>query len=275
MTDSNPNTPTSSLATKEELERRNLELEYELKKKQLADFGKPPAASPKSWWVIVVEFLGIPAAVIGLAVGITTASGNRATEAKTVAETVQIKAAMSKAAETEKLASDLSTKQKEGPRAFEQAVTQNAEQIKDALERLQTLEEQSARVNVQRSVLKFVLLWILFNIVGLGFDVLGSVWGTATSTVIYTLMSFFPKMLESREGKPPRLFPAVVLILGQVPNILKWSIQLSIFVTLLGPLFNEIAVSFGSQTTFADVLAEAKHLHFGAMLSAMRQLLFG
>jgi hypothetical protein len=271
-----------------DLQREKLELEVQLKKKQLESLGKAPAA--KKWWAVAIEFLGLPAAVIGLAVAFTTAVGNYHSDQKTVAETAQIKANLAKAADAGKLANDLTAKEKEGPEAFDKAVLQNADKIKDALKSFQQAEEQAAKVNIQRSVLKFVLLWVLFNVVNLVFDVLGQGWRTATATLFYAVSAWLIAIQERyyrepNDGRPrrrlrwierlQRIAPGFQVVLGPLPDILRWSIQLSIFATLLGPLFNEIAASFGSSITFADILREAEHLHFGATLSLMHQLLFG
>lgn len=271
--------------TEEELKLQTLAVELELKRKQLADFGKPAAQPRKPWWVVAVEFLGLPAAVLGLVVAFTTASGNRASEKKTEAETAQIQASLAKAAETNKLASDLAAKEKEGPKAFDQAVAQNADKIKDALDQLQQLEAESARINVQRAVLKFVLLWILFSVMALIFDVIKQAWNTGTSSLLYFLTTWLAKGENSADEKRlerarrrreqfNRYAPGFFIALGPLPEVLLWSIQLSIFFVLVGPLFNEIAASFGSGTTFNDVLREASHLHIGAMLSMMRHILF-
>ena len=279
-----PNAPiVTGDVSKDDLERQKLELEVMLKRKELT--------AKKSWWLIVGEVLGIPAVVVTIVLGITAASGNRATERKTTEEILQIRHNLARAAEAGALANDLlSAKQKEGPKAFEQAVAQNTDRIRDALKSLQRLEEQSARINVQRSVLKFVLLWILFSVIGLIFDVINKGWHTATSTMLFGFHVWANRetvkedddevgrrereRLRRRRNIYSRVVPVLATILSPLPDILRWSIQLSIFTTLLGPLFNEIAVSLGSNITFAVVLTEGRHLHFAKMLSLMRDILF-
>jgi hypothetical protein len=270
-------------STNQDLERQKLEIEIELKKKELADFGKPPVAPRRAWWTVTVELLGVPVTVLGLVVAFTTASGNRTTQQKTVAEIAQIRANLAKA-DTSKLAADLSAKQKEGPKAFDQAVAQNADKIQLALERLQQLEQQAVQINIQRAVLKFVLLWILFNVMGLIFDVLSRAWNTALGTLFYGFNAWIQNRGRERENdqrsnlwrsRYERLAPGLFLVLNPLPDVLRWSIQLSIFVVLLAPLFNEIAASFGSRITFSDVLQQGQNLNVGAMLSMMKQILFG
>jgi hypothetical protein len=266
-----------------DLEREKLALEIEEKKRALA--------TKKPWWTILAEVLGIPVLVLTLAVSYTTASGNLTTKQKTEAEINQIAQGQAKAQEAGQLATDLSAKEKEGPQAFAQAVAQNADKIQSSLDRLQLLEQQAVRVNIQQEMLKFVLLWILFNLVGLVFNILNQVWSTATSTAIYAVTAAIQSGMEKDEhgiekqtpknqkrrlwrDRFNRIAPSVFLLLGPLPNILQWSIQVSIFLALLAPLFNEISFSFGSHITFNDIFTDVKHLHFAAMLSKMRQILF-
>jgi hypothetical protein len=252
-----------------DLERQKLILEIEEKKKGLT--------TKKPWWTVLVELLGAPAAVLALVVAFTTASGNLATKNKTVAETAQIQANLSTAQATNKLATDLSEKQKEGPQAFEQAAAQNADKIQMALLRLQQFEEQASRITVQTEMLKFVLLWILFSMVGLIFDVLRSGWNTAVSTLVYGINAWVssPEQDSSLEDdgdnykkrrkrmlkhRLNRFSPSLYLVLNPLPDILRWSIQLSIFATLLSPLFNEIAA-------FSNARGKSDELETGCLAS--------
>src|SRR4029077_12902587 len=126
MADIDENSPNTKSSTTEDLVREKLEIELQLKRKELEAFGKTPLAPlapPKPWWTVAVELIGLPAAVLGLAVAFTAASGNISTNRKTGLETEQIRQALAKAAETKaetnKLATDLSSKEKEGPKAFD------------------------------------------------------------------------------------------------------------------------------------------------------------
>jgi hypothetical protein len=65
-----------------------------------------------------------------------------------------------------------------------------------------------------------------------------------------------------------------IVVLSPAPNVLRWSIQLSIVATLLAPFFDEVAMDFGSRVRFADVMHHVTHMHFSAMLAAMKQALF-
>jgi hypothetical protein len=45
--------------------------------------------------------------------------------------------------------------------------------------------------------------------------------------------------LRKRLGRAQRYLRVIYLFIGQVPNIPKWSILLSMFATLLAPLFKK------------------------------------
>jgi hypothetical protein len=64
-------------------------------------------------------------------------------------------------------------------------------------------------------------------------------------------------------------------LLSSIPNVLRWSIQLSIFVVLMVPLFNEVAVGLGSSTQFDTSVQQGKHFHVSKALATMKELLFG
>jgi putative exporter of polyketide antibiotics len=63
--------------------------------------------------------------------------------------------------------------------------------------------------------------------------------------------------------------------IGAIPNILRWSIQISIFIALFVPLFDEIAASLGSDYRFRDLFRQAMHLDLSRVLTTLRSILFG
>lgn len=106
------------------------------------------------------------------------------------------------------------------------------------------------------------------------------IWNALTNAARNLLWSFKFRDKEGREDykKRERVHQYVQwadLIIRPVPNVLRWSLQLSIFVALMIPLFNEIASSFGSPQTFEAVLIHAKDMDVSATLSTMKDILFG
>jgi hypothetical protein len=176
-----------------DLEMRKLRLQaetdkLEATKKKTEDDLKNPVLKP--WWQKLIDFLALPAAVLALAGGIITASNNIHTQKKTDAETNQINQNLAKPSEAGKLATDLAEKQKEGPKAYQQAVAQNAGQIQGALQRLQKIDEHPDQQKIVQSVAKFILLWILFHVVDVVFGIITQIWGTTLGTLQVTINSW-------------------------------------------------------------------------------------
>ena len=266
-----------------ELELKKVQLRadtdrLEAAQKKLEEERKNPALKP--WWQKLVDLLALPTAVVALASGIITASGTVQTQKKTAAETAQITQSINKPAETQKLATDLAEKQKEGPGAYGQAATQNAGKIQEALQRLNQIDTHANATSPATIFTKFILIWILFHVVSLVFDIISQVWSMMMNSLNLTANYWTNKRRDDnasfeRRFRLQRLVSATSILLSQAPNIVRWSIQLSIVVTLLAPFFDEIALQSGSPVRFAEIMREAKHLQFGAMLATMSHALFG
>jgi hypothetical protein len=249
-----------------------LDLEIESKRTQVQKDKRP-----KKWWQSAIEMLALPTAVVTIAGGIITATDalhpSRSNESPKVVTSAP--------------------QNTPGAPANVGSATQGDTR---KLEATQTLKEPSAILT--RSVAKFILLWILFNMVGLLFDVVDRVWGLFLGGGFLSFTAYQRRLTERteilRRGEPdePDLSNEAerlsrrrerlqqysqisMFVLSQAPSILRWSIQLSLFYVLLAPLFDEISIAFGSTTRFAEIVRELEHFQFSHMFAAMRQLLFG
>jgi hypothetical protein len=255
---------------KRELERQRRELEESKK-----------AAPPKAWWASAVEILALPAAVIAIVVQFTNASSTVQTTAKTEAETAKIRVEEVKTrVELQKMLDDLAETKKKGVTAHREEIERTLPQLQQTIERLRAVESQSKAVTLECRLAKYVLLWVLFHFVGLVFDIISQVWSALLSSAWTFLRSIRFKDKSGREDferqrRLSNLVSWAQLFLYPVPSILRWSLQLSIFIALMIPLFNEAAVAIGSRTSFDMVLEQARHLEVGAALSTMKQILFG
>ena len=258
---------------------RKLELlELELKKRDLEAAAKAPSAKP--WWASTLEFLALPAAVIAIVLQLTQASGNVQTGAKTQAETAKIRVEeMKTRVELEKMLDDLAETKGKGVTAYREEVERAIPKLQDAIESLRRLETLASSQLLERSVAKFVLLWILFHAVGLVFDVIQQGWGTLFASLFLFVFARRPKddSTSDHERHQKRLKYAQIsaALLSPVPNVLRWSIQLSIFFALMVPLFNEVALGLGSNTQFDTLVQQAKHLEISRALAMMKEVLFG
>ncbi|MGJ7488600.1 hypothetical protein ACSFA2_25265 [Variovorax sp. LT2P21] len=255
---------------KRDLERQRRELEESKK--------KPPA---KPWWASALEILALPAAVIAIVVQFTNASSTVQTTAKTEAETAKIKVEEIKTrVELQKMLDDLAETKKKGVTAYREEIERTLPQLQQTIERLRVVESQSKAAALERSIAKYILLWVLFHFVSLIFDIVSQVWSALWSSVSALVSTVRFKNQDGREDydRQRRLSNVTrwaQLVLYPVPSVLRWSLQLSIFIALVIPLFNEVALAIGSRTSFDVVVAQARQLEVGAALSTMKQLLFG
>ncbi len=254
-------------------------LSLKLEKQALESQMKAPASKP--WWGTLLEFLALPAAILAIVLQITQTSGTFETQEKTVAETEKIRTEEIKTrVELQQLLDSIAEKKQKGVQAYRDEVERTLPQLKAAVERLQALESQSSRFSIGISLTKFVILWVVFHAVDLAFDVLAQVWATLLSG---TAIAVFNRKEASKEGRRDRIrrermqrfMTWSVTVLSPVPSILRWSIQLSIFIALVIPLFDELAKLLGSNVTFISVFESAKALKIGEAIGKIRIILFG
>lgn len=253
-------------------------LSLKMDKQSLEAATKAPSSKP--WWGTVVEFLALPAAILAIVFQIYQTTGSVQTQEKTAAETQKIKTEEIKTrAELEQLLDTLAEKKQKGVAAYKDEIEKTLPKLQEAAERLKALEGQPTRLLIQSAVAKFVILWILFHAIGLVFDIFSQLWSTLLSS---SAMAIFnrkhrpndEKNYEKRE-RTRRITTWAVAILGPVPSVLRWSVQLSIFIALMIPLFNEISHMLGSDLAFANVLESAKGLRIGEAIGKVKQILFG
>lgn len=253
--------------------------EIERQRRELEESKKSPPAKP--WWASAIEILALPAAVIAIVVQFTNASSNVQTTAKTEAETAKIRVEEIKTrVELQKMLDDLAETKKKGVNAYREEIERTLPQLQQTIERLRVVESQSKSVVLERSIAKYILLWVLFHFVGLIFDIISQIWSALLNGISTLIGTVRFKNKEGREDyeRRRRLSDAVQwfqLVLHPIPSILRWSLQLSIFIALVIPLFNEVSLAIGSRTSFDVVMAQARELEVSAALSTMKQLLFG
>lgn len=260
----------------DELARRLQLLELQLKQRELET-----ATKPKAWWVTIVEFLALPAAVLAIVIQLTQASGNVKTETKTEAETTKARVDTAKALlETEKLQLELAALRAKGPTVATQDVERLVPRLEESVERLRALQSQQQQQPLATALAKFVLLWILFHAIGLLFDVIQQVWGSLLAgTLLYVFNKEHPRTLDEQQERKRhsrrKLAQWAGAILSPVPSVLRWSLQLSVFVALMIPLFDEVARSMGSGLVFETLVRQTSQLELGNALATLKQLLFG
>jgi hypothetical protein len=262
-----------------ELLKRRLELLELEQRKQLLGAGAD-ASTQKTWWGRAIQFLTFPAAVLAIVLQLTQASGDIKTQANTDAETVKAKADTAKSLlETEKLQLELAELRHKGTAVPRAELEKLVPRLEASVAQLRTLQSRVQSATIVQSLGKFVVLWILFHAIGLISDVLQQVWGPMLAGgYFYALRQQDREDLSDRERRRLRVVRRVgqwtVMVLGPVPNVLRWSLQLSIFVALMIPLFDEVIRGLGSSMTFESVIAHARSLELGEALASLKAAMF-
>jgi hypothetical protein len=202
------------------------------------------------------------------------------TSAKTAAETEKIKVEEIKTrAELQQLLDSIAEKRQNGAEAYKDEIEKTLPKLQETVERLKAVEAQSNRFLIESVLAKYVVLWIIFHAVGLVFDIFSQLWSTLLSSGIMAIFNRKPKDRDDKSREKSerlrRLSSWAVAVLGPVPSVLRWSIQLSIFIALMIPLFNEASRALGSDITFHAVFESAKALRIGEAIGKVRMILFG
>ncbi|WP_457798922.1 hypothetical protein [Methylocystis sp. S23] len=274
----------ASTAQNDILARKIELLELELKKRDVEAAAKSPAAKP--WWSSLVEILALPAAIIAIVFQLTQMSGNVQTEAKTEAETSKIRVEEIKTrAELQEILDTLAEKKQKGVVAYRDEIEKTIPKLQETVDRLRTANLLAAPGLLGRSLAKFVLLWILIHAVSLAFDVISQIWGAFISSLSIFSNGMAEKLVKGRDkygnvdykkvNKIRSMISLFTVMLSFVPSILRWSIQISIFLALFIPLFDEIILALGSNRSFNEVLTLAKQYDLSGMLAVMKEILFG
>jgi hypothetical protein len=135
-------------------------------------------------------------------------------------------------------------------------------------------------LRTERLIGKGTLLLILIYIVNFAFEFTGQIFGiiVGAGKLFLTNWSIRSDVTPEQRERHFALIRRVAngfAALSLAPVVLKWSIQLSIVATLVGPFFDEVASALPSQVRFGTILSQAAHLHLASALAAMKQALFG
>lgn len=253
-------------------------LTLKMEKQALEASVKTPTAKP--WWATVLEFLALPAAILAIVFQIAQTTGTVGTQAKTEAETEKIKTEEIKTrVELQQLLDTIAEKRQKGAEAYKDEIEKTLPKLQETVERLKAVETQSNRFLIESALAKYVILWIIFHAVGLVFDIFSQLWSTLLSSGAMAVFNRKPKDRDDKSREKSerlrRLASWSVAVLSPIPSILRWSIQLSIFIALMIPLFNEVSRALGSDLTFHAVFESAKALRIGEAIGKVRMILFG
>lgn len=138
-----------------------LEIEHKIDQRRRDSEAANKAPLAKPWWASAIEFLALPAAIVAIVLQLTQASSNVQTSAKFEAETAKLRTDEVKTrVELQRMLDDLAETKKRGITAYREEVEKAIPQLQQTIERLRILEAQSKTVTLERSIAKYVLLWV-------------------------------------------------------------------------------------------------------------------
>ena len=79
-------------------------------------------------------------------------------------------------------------------------------------------------------------------------------------------------LFERRSNRLALWIEGLSLILRVFPQLFQVSLQVAVFIVIIIPMFDQVAVSMGSKVRFQHVLSSAKQLNFNKSLSYVREL---
>ena len=287
----------------EALKTQVTEMRLEMRLKALeSNTADQRAPAPKSWWQTAAEVIAVPTAIVLLVFQITQVTGSFHTDRKTEVETTKLQADELKTRlETQKMLDELAASRAKGMDAYRQELDKTLPKLTDSINKLQQIDTLTRPKITELVIAKFIILWIIFTALGLAFDLVQQAWGPMFIAVYLPYNSWLNRrqnliserlaqnvhkedstadFLQLKNARRriefiKRTTPFVMTFIGAIPNILRWSIQISIFIALFVPLFDEIAASLGSDYRFRDLFRQAMHLDLSRVLTTLRSILFG
>jgi len=284
----------------EALKTQVTEMRLEMRLKALeSNTADQRAPAPKSWWQTAAEVIAVPTAIVLLVFQITQVTGSFHTDRKTEVETTKLQADELKTRlETQKMLDELAASRAKGMDAYRQELDKTLPKLTDSINKLQQIDTLTRPKITELVIAKFIILWIIFTALGLAFDLVQQAWGPMFIAVYLPYNSWLKRrrdLISERLARTKdstadflrlnnahrriefikRTTPFVITFIGAIPNILRWSIQISIFIALFVPLFDEIAASLGSDYRFRDLFRQAMHLDLSRVLTTLRSILFG
>lgn len=276
MTTENSNS--SSRNNFEAIELQLNKLSFQLEKQSLAAELKQP--EKKNWWTTAIEVLGLPALVIAILVQVGEATSNLGVPEKTQAEIEKTKTEELKArAELTQLLESIAEKKSKGISAYREEIERTLPQLETTLDRLNKIDANQNRWFLQEALAKYLLLWVVLFGVNLFFDLIIQVWSTILNTIsnsIYALSwtNQSSEQFRIRIQRLHRIMPWFHSILGPIPNLCNWAVRVSIFIALVIPFFNELAMHLGSKENFESIFSHLRHLDIVGTITLLKNMLF-
>lgn len=251
-------------------------LEVENKKRDAS------SAQQKNWISTITQSLLVPAAILALVLQFTEVGSGVANTEKAGAETEKIRVETLKArAELEKQLDELASAKSDGIKSYRKQVELIVPKLQQASESLKELQKSSDQNLITKLFAKYIIIVFIFHIIGLTFDIFAQIWNYIVTTGHVFVNRQINKINENlsdsqiKKRTARRYFMIYgITIASSLPNILRWSISLAVFIALFIPLFDETALALGSSVTFYDLWVDASAFRISKAINTLRDMLF-
>ncbi len=240
--------------------------------RQTLQMQAPPAEKKQAWWVTAIQFLGLPAAVVAIVMQTGQTAQMFESKEKTAAEARKVEAEAEKIrVESEKLRLELKEQQaklaKESVSGAQVDATLN--NIRATLASLDEMERRIRNERAESLLRKFIILWAAVWAIGLVFDIFTQLWSILLNSVTASIFMNRRHDGGERHQRLVRRISIVLPVMHQIPSLLRWAVQLSVLITLVGPVFDGVAQLNGADVTFRDVIRNVATAQFSTAIGQL------
>jgi hypothetical protein len=227
------------------------------------------------WWTILTAILGIPGLIFLMYLQFSQGGQARAETQKSIAETEKARTEELKArTELQSELDTLAEKKGQGFAAYQKQLNESLPKLQETLEKLNAANAMKQTVN-RDLLIQYVVLWVFVWGIGLLLDFISILWNWGLSIALTFL---YPSERPDRESKFAKRLRRAVRVLvpffNPLPQVLRLSVQIFVFLALFAPLFDQTAASVGSSTKFQGVAHSIKSLRFGEAVGQVKGVIF-
>ncbi|HIC47265.1 MAG TPA: hypothetical protein EYM37_11920 [Methylophaga aminisulfidivorans] len=249
-------TDESTLLALEKINNKIDRLGISIEKTELSE-KKATGKFDESIWTTITKILGIPAIVIAIMLQFNQAEQSDQDTIKSVAETQKILTEEVKTrVEIEKMLNELADNKTKSVEDYQKQIEEALPKIKQAVQELDELDSKSQQFPLLQSLLIiFVVLWILHHGIHIVFSIVEYVWSS-----IITLAVGLTQYLDHNSKFKRRLMRGLatsIPVLYPLAGVVRWGIELSVFILLLIPFFDYIALNLGVDIQAKSIIESA------------------
>jgi len=227
----------------------------------------------EGWIKNITLLLSIPGIIVVLFIQLRQPENVKADTESKLADARQKNAQALKTEQEIKFALDtvLNQKSKEAE-AYRDLLNDKLPQLQDVVTRFENANLQKQN---QQLIYKYIIVWVIFVGLGWFFGLFSTFWSSLIGATYFFFLRRSDKIKNNKSRERTRnISQYLMLILSPLPTIIKIIIEISIFVAVMIPIFNETAALLGSDKSFTDVLQNFSHFEINKAIDDVRSILF-